>query len=308
MLPRAVNTRSGREADAANQRQSELRDVTLSRTDFRTPTGSLTIIVAGILSVVTLPVYGGEPTELKPVFDSVELNHLSLNIEKVERAETFYRTVFGMTPVDHGRRGNDRFLHFQEGFLNMRPSDKASINHYCFSIKKYEPDTVFQMADLIETEPFFMGRSVHCYDPDRFNVQIQEARHGWGRIRGNQLTDADKGIFRTVRIHHLSFNVTDVKESNSFYMEVFGAKPVSEKPGRALLAVGPNSFLELVKSETAGINHYCFAVEDFDPDTAKKDLEGHVRGKITSPEEGLLRFADPNDIPLEITSPEHRMK
>ena len=249
-----------------------------------------------------------ETRKPRSLLESIELNHLSLNLEKVERAETFYRTVFGMTPVDHGRRGNDRFLHFQEGFLNMRPSSESSINHFCFSIKDYEPNVVYQMVELLETDPFFMGPSVHCYDPDRFNVQIQEGRHGWGRINGAQLTDADKGLFKTVRIHHLSFNVTDVKESVSFYAEVFGAVPQSASANRALMKVGENSFLELLKSDRAGINHYCFAVEDFDAETAKKELDLHVPGEISSPETGVLRLADPNGILLEVTSPQQAMK
>ncbi|MEM9365303.1 MAG: VOC family protein [Planctomycetota bacterium] len=63
-----------------------------------------------------------------------------MNLEKSERAEIFYRTVFGMTPVDHGRRGNDRFLHFQEGFLNMRPSNESSINHFCFAVEDFDAE------------------------------------------------------------------------------------------------------------------------------------------------------------------------
>ena len=269
-----------------------------------------TLIVTGFVSVCShnRTVRGAEPSNAKPVFESVELNHLSLNLEKIERAETFYRTVFGMTPVSHGRRGNDRFLHFQQGFLNMRPSDESSINHYCVSIEKYEPNVVFQLAEVIETEPYFMGRSVHCFDPDRFNVQIEEAKHGWGRIGGDQLTDADRGLFRTVRIHHLSFNVTDLPESQSFYQEVFGAVDVSCTDQRALLKIGPNSFLELLKSDRAGLNHYCFAVADFDEKSAADKLDGSVHGDITSPEKGVLRFTDPNGIPVEITSTDHAMQ
>lgn len=284
---------------------------------FHSHGSGLSFVVLGGMIALWRPTFaqgedasGQEPNAgaSQAVFQSVELNHLSLNLEKSERAEIFYRTVFGMTPIDHGRRGNDRFLHFQQGFLNMRPASESSINHFCFSIRNYEPDAVFRLAELIDTQPFFMGRSVHCFDPDRFNIQIQEAEHGWGRIQATQLADAANSVFKTVRIHHLSFNVTDLDESHGFYNEVFNTQTVSATTDRVLMRVGDHAFLELLKSDVPGINHYCFAVEDFDATRARTALEGHVHGEITMPEEGFLRFDDPNGIPMEITSPDQMMQ
>ena len=133
----------------------------------------------------------------RPVFVATELNHLSLDITRMARSEEFYQVVFGLTPVAHGGRGGDKFMHFRQGFLNMRPADRAGMNHFCFSIQDYDPNYAFQMLEFADTRPFRMGgRNLHCYDPDGLNVQVQEERHGWGRIRESQLTNAEQGKFK----------------------------------------------------------------------------------------------------------------
>lgn len=248
--------------------------------------------------------------KVKSLFQAVELNHLSLDITQAEHSEEFYRVVFGLTAVSHGRGGRDTFMHFSQGFLNMRPSGSAGMNHFCFSIKDFDGNGVYQLLDLAQTEPFRMGgRNLHCYDPDRLNVQVQEEQHGWGRINGSQLVDADKGLFKTVHIHHVSLNVTDIAESQKFYQEIFGLPLISrnEKSKRVLLGVGPSAWLELNEAEQAEMNHFCYAVENFDAKKLPDELEDWVTGEISEPEPGVIRFKDPQGITVEVTSPDHKM-
>ncbi len=244
-------------------------------------------------------------TEKRPLFRAAELNHLSLDITQFERSETFYRSVFGFTPITHGGRGGDKFLHFAQGFLNMRPADQAGMNHFCFSIENFDADFTFQMLDFAQTRPFRMGgRNTHCFDPDELNVQIQEERHGWGRIRENQLTNHDQGLFTTVRIHHVSLNVTDIDQSRQFYREMFGLVPidVANKGDSCVLQVGESAYLELHQAEEAGIHHCCFGVRDFDPNNLPTELKKWSKTAPKQVEMDVVRISDPQGIAIEITS------
>ena len=258
---------------------------------------------AGLAAVVFgRPLFATAKT--RSVLQAVELNHLSLDLANVERAEEFYKTLFGLTPVDHGR-GSDRFMHFQQGFLNMRHANDSGMNHFCLSVKDFDPNSVFAMLDLAETNPFRMGgRNLHCYDPNDFNVQVQEERHGWGRINGSQLTYADRGTFKTVRLHHVSLKVKDLAESRRFYEEMFGLEQVGDTTSktRSLMAVGPAAYLELTESGIPGMDHYCYAVEGFDAEKLPEELR-RLTGHEVKVTDGVARITDPNGISVEITSP-----
>lgn len=238
----------------------------------------------------------------KSVFEAVELNHISLDVTHMERSREFYQSVFGMTPISHGRGGGASFLHFAEGFLNLRPADSAGMNHFCLSIKDFDVASVYTMLNALDLEPWVQGGGnlLHVRDPDGINVQVQEARHGWGRT-GNQLSNADKGTFSAVRLHHVSLNVTDVARSRSFYEEMFGLRPVGDTQDGNLctLAVG-QSLVELRKAEKAGMHHYCYAVKDYDPQAVSKQLPRATIKRSGGDEEVTLR--DPQDLVVELSA------
>lgn len=281
------------------------RASTLNRRSFLQSTAAL-----AVLGYSSSRVGAEEPQKDKGIFRAVELNHLALDVPVLERSEEFYRIVFGLTTVSHGRGGGEKFMHFQQGFMNMRTAGEAGMNHFCFSIQNFNGEAVYRRLDQEKTEPFRMGgRNLHCYDPDRLNVQVQEEKHGWGRINGSQLTEADKGLFKTVRLHHVSVNVTNLKASQEFYQRIFGLPLLSEKttPQRVLLGVGPSAYLELHQSSKAGLNHFCFAVENLDSESVPAELKRWVTGEISRPEPGVIRFQDPQGIIVEVASLDYKM-
>ena len=174
---------------------SNQTNVCTSRRAFLQSTAAL-----GVFGLSALSAIGEEPRKAKSVFEAVELNHISLDVTRSERSREFYQALFGMTPVSHGRGGGAAFLHFEEGFLNLRPTDTAGMNHFCLSIKEFNVNSAYTMLNVLDLKPWVQGGGnlLHVYDPDGINVQVQETGHGWRRTR-NQLTYADKGIFATVR-------------------------------------------------------------------------------------------------------------
>jgi catechol 2,3-dioxygenase-like lactoylglutathione lyase family enzyme len=263
-----------------------------------------TVGAAGLLACTSIRTMAQERKKPKSTFQAVELNHVSLDVTRVERSGEFYQTVFGMTPFTHGRGARASFLHFKEGFLNLRSAESAGLNHFCLSIEEFDVDSVYKVLSAMELKPWVQGggRLLHVYDPDGINVQIQETGHGWQRTR-NQLTNADKGTFATVRLHHLTLNVTDVARSCDFYREMFGLHPVAVDEGgeRCILGVG-QSFLELRKAENPGMHHHCYAITDFDASSAAGDLAKANIKVIDSDETGSLAFHDPQDLLLHVRS------
>jgi catechol 2,3-dioxygenase-like lactoylglutathione lyase family enzyme len=238
------------------------------------------------------------------VFNATELNHVSLDITHPERSLEFYQSLFGMTPVQHGR-GSDNFLHFEKGFLNLRQADTAGMNHFCLSIRDFDAEYAYGLMRLMELEPFLRGGGnlLHVNDPDGINVQVQEEGHGWRRTSGD-LANADKGTFHTVRLHHVSLNVTNIARSRDFYVEMFGLKVVEDgdSDSHCLLQVGDAGFVELNRAEKPGMKNYGYAIKDFDLDKATEQLKKFGVANANKLKTNSVEFQDPQNILVQLTS------
>ena len=301
---RSQRTRRGRKKKAFPKGQ-ELTIVSFNAASNIDRRGFLgTLGAMGLLASPAIRTMARERKTPKSPFQAVELNHISLDITRVERSSQFYQTLFGMTPVDHGRGGRHLFLHFEEGFLNLRPAETAALNHFCLSIEAFDVKSVYKRLSDMDLKPWVQGGGnlLHLYDPDGLNVQIQETGHGWRRT-SKQLTNAGKGTFATVRLHHLSLNVTDVARSRDFYRDMFGLHVVAVDEGheRCILGVG-QSFLELRKAENPGMHHSCYAIREFDAGNATRELEKANVTLMKSDVPDLLAFRDPQDLLVQVRS------
>ena len=214
----------------------------------------------------------------------------------------FYEKNFGMTNISHGRTVRDTFLHFERGFMNLGEAPKAGVNHFCFGIEKFDRDTVFRMLNLIGLNPFLMaGNNLHVYDPDGLNVQIQEIGHGYGRMDASELTQSKKGLMETSFIHHLSLTVTDVSRSRDFYAEMFGMQVLQDHGvERCILGVGPG-FMELRKGITPSMNHFCFAIKDFEASKVIPALKESGIETVTSTD-SMVSFRDTSELVVQVIS------
>lgn len=78
---------------------------------------------------------------------------------------------------------------------------------------------------------------------------------------------------QTHGIDHVALYVDDLVRSRDFYAEIFEATVVNEREGMCFLEVGEDNFLAMLRRDPAHINHFCFTIDDFEPDRSASALE-----------------------------------
>ncbi len=134
--------------------------------------------------------------------------------------------------------------------------------------------------------------SFHVKDPDGFDVQLTNG--GYAKARKASRATASLGVpapfaptdWNTVWLDHISFAVTNYKESVAWYQALLGWMPqgdegsqnetwMCEDCGNILIRGGnPNNTTRPMPAvRSALINHISFGIEPFDADKTKADLE-----------------------------------
>ncbi len=108
-------------------------------------------------------------------------------------------------------------------------------------------------------------------------------------------------VMKTYGINHVALYVEDLTRSRDFYMEVFEATLVRENESACFLEVGDDNFLALFRRDPAHINHFCFTVDAYDPDTAAAELEG--RGLEIIRREDRVFARDPDGHLVQVSAP-----
>ncbi len=106
--------------------------------------------------------------------------------------------------------------------------------------------------------------------------------------------------FRSQGLNHIALRVTDIARSRDFYMRHFGVRVLQESAQSCFLGVGANNFVALFRSDAAGLDHYCYTIEGYDPDACVRTLkELGLNPRRTS---NRVYFDDPDGIEVQIAS------
>jgi len=125
------------------------------------------------------------PASAEPeVGTATQLNHVTLFVGSVERSVAFYQRLFGMPVLTHQEPGVN--LRVGSGFLGLYPAGDrpTGINHLCFGIDGFDPESVMQRLE----EAGVTGRirlrgdtkELYFTDPDDILVQLQDSRYRGG--------------------------------------------------------------------------------------------------------------------------------
>ena len=77
-------------------------------------------------------------------FDATGLNHIAIDVRSVPASRDWYIKHLGLKVMRDGGEDNC-FLGSGEGFfLTLFKGEKPGLNHYCYSIKGYDPDKAEQ--------------------------------------------------------------------------------------------------------------------------------------------------------------------
>jgi catechol 2,3-dioxygenase-like lactoylglutathione lyase family enzyme len=116
-------------------------------------------------------------------------------------------------------------------------------------------------------------------------------------------TAAEPAIGAVKQLNHVTVFVQDVQKSVEFYQGLFGMPVLTRQDPGVNLKAGA-SFLGIYPagSQPAGINHVCFALDNFDADGVleklkDRGLKGNIRLRGDTKE---LYFTDPDNIRVQL--------
>ncbi len=243
---------------------------------------------------------------IKPVFaptgwKTVALDHITFETPDYRNEAAFYIALMGwklrsddgtQAVLDIGDWGSATFKESPE-------QRSAVVTNFCFVIEPWN-------AKVVESELRKRGlklvaendgkgfESFHVKDPDGWDLQISN---------GNGFTKARKGAaeatlatptpfastgWKTMWIDHLSFQVTNYKESASFYSNLLGWKETYDEGSQHELMIGevgdiivrggnPNdrNFRNgsAAEARSAKVDHISFGISPWDTDGVKAELE-----------------------------------
>jgi catechol 2,3-dioxygenase-like lactoylglutathione lyase family enzyme len=111
---------------------------------------------------------------------------------------------------------------------------------------------------------------------------------------------AVKPTFQAKGLHHIALDVTDVARSNDFYGKHLGLKVIRGDENASFLGADREFFLTLFQGAQPGLNHYCYAIDDYDADDAMERL---AAAKLRPRREGnRVYFPDPDGITVQVAS------
>jgi catechol 2,3-dioxygenase-like lactoylglutathione lyase family enzyme len=133
----------------------------------------------------------------------------------------------------------------------------------------------------------------HVKDPDGFDVEISNGAYAKARkANANKpgITVADEPFahtgWKTVWLDHISFGVTNYKESTAWYQTLLGWKPTGDEGsqnetwicddcGNAIIRGGNpmNTARPMPAVRRASFGHISFGIEPFEPDAVKAELD-----------------------------------
>jgi len=178
-----------------------------------------------------------------------------------------------------------------------RGAANATVQGFCFDIAPWNAKSVEAELKKRGLTPIAENdgkgfESFHVKDPDGFALQIGNGNgHAKARkapraaVAGAPAAPFDATGWKTVWLDHLSFSVTNYKESASFYMNLLGWKPTYDEGSQHELMIGeigdvivrggnlfaPNFNAGAARS--ARIDHISFGISPWDTDGVKADLE-----------------------------------
>ncbi len=243
------------------------------------------------------------------LLEVARIDHVSLAVPNIDKAMSFYRTLFGNDVLKDSRTPR-RYLHLNPGYIAIAPAPAGQpirIDHFAAGVKNYNAASLKASLEKAGLKVRETPVGLFVTDPDGTSVQIN-SDESW-----KELTNAspEPGIdtaplFHARGMHHLAIRVTDPEKSAEFYAKLFG--PVSRRQGtppQPWFQAG-ESGLGLyypVAGKKPDVDHFCALVDPFDPAAATTKLQVLGADAKLSKNGTLPEFYDPDGIRLQVMSP-----
>jgi catechol 2,3-dioxygenase-like lactoylglutathione lyase family enzyme len=109
---------------------------------------------------------------------------------------------------------------------------------------------------------------------------------------------ASQPTFQATGLHHIALDVTDVARSNDFYGKHLGMRVIRGDDNASFLGADREFFLTLVRAERPALNHYCYAIDNYDADNAMQRLAD--AGLRPRREGSRVYFPDPDGLTVQV--------
>jgi catechol 2,3-dioxygenase-like lactoylglutathione lyase family enzyme len=248
--------------------------------------------------VATAPI---EPVFAPTGWKTVALDHITFRMPDYRKEAAFYIALMGWKlRSDDGKQAVLDIGDWGSAIFKQDPEQRSAIvESFCFVIEPWNARTV--QAELLKrglnpvAENDDKGfESFHVKDPDGWDLQIS---NGNGLARARKTPAAaelsapapfESTGWKTVWLDHLSFGVTNYKESASFYSNLLGWKETYDEGSQHELMMGevgdalirggnPNdpNFGKggAAPARRARIDHISFGISPWDTDGVKAELE-----------------------------------
>ncbi|MCH8152700.1 MAG: VOC family protein [Planctomycetes bacterium] len=109
--------------------------------------------------------------------------------------------------------------------------------------------------------------------------------------------------FTGTDINHIALTVTDLDRARAFYERHLGLEVARQGRNSCFLKCAEHDFVALFKGEKPAMNHYCYAIEQYDPGDAVRKLkavgiEPRRRGD-------RVYFDDPDGLEVQVAAKTH---
>lgn len=177
-----------------------------------------------------------------------------------------------------------------------RAPRRAAFDGFCFGIAPWDTKTVEAELKKRGLSPVAEHRgndfqSFHVKDPDGFDLQISNGN------KTNRRTAAAAGktsaaapfeptAWKTVWLDHISFEVSNYKETVAFYTALLGWKPGEDEGSQSQCEIGDLGDIIVRRGRApapvpgapppprrAAVGHISFGITGFDPDQVKAELD-----------------------------------
>jgi catechol 2,3-dioxygenase-like lactoylglutathione lyase family enzyme len=240
---------------------------------------------------------------IKPVFAptgwrTVALDHITFRMADYQKEAAFYVALMGWKlRSDDGKQAVLDIGDWGSAIFKQAPEQRAVVENFCFVIEPWNAAAV--KAELVKRglDPVAENdgngfESFHVKDPDGWDVQISNA-NGLVKARKTPVTAKlaapapfEPTGWKTVWLDHLSFGVSNYKESVSFYANLLGWKETYDEGSQNEMMAGdvgdvlirggnPNdpNFGKNGGARRARIDHISFGISPWDTDGVKAELE-----------------------------------
>lgn len=246
-------------------------------------------------------------------WQTVALDHITFDVPDYRREAAFYVALMGWTlRSDDGAQAILDIGSWGSVVLKSAPnSRRAAVKGFCFVIEPWDARRVEAALQVRGLNPVREdGRSgfesFHFKDPDGWNVQICNDKGIASGRRARPLAALEAPApfeatrWKTVWLDHLSFRVTNYKETASFYANLLGWKPVYDEGSQIELKIGDigdiivrggNQFdpgFDRNAQRAAQLDHISFGIAPWDTDAVRAALETRklfVRVDTSTPDE-----------------------